>query len=60
VKSESPGRIKKTDALAGPGGHLGRTGDEPPGWQTLRLGLMRLRQLVEGVCLAAWLTLEQD
>jgi len=47
-------------ALAGLGGHLGRTGDGPPGWQTLWLGLMSLRQLVEGVRLAACLTLDED
>ena len=47
-------------ALAGLGGHLGRTGDGPPGWQTLWLGLMSLRQLVEGVRLAAHLTLDED
>jgi hypothetical protein len=42
-------------ALAGLGGHLGRTGDGPPGWQTLWLGLVSLRYLVEGVRLAALL-----
>lgn len=47
-------------ALAGLGGHLGRTGDGPPGWQTLWLGLMSLRHLVEGVRLAPFLTLDQD
>lgn len=47
-------------ALGGLGGHLGRTGDGPPGWQTLWLGLMSLRQLVEGVRLAAYLTLDED
>jgi hypothetical protein len=47
-------------ALAGLGGHLGRTGDGPPGWQTLWLGLMSLRHLVEGVRLAASLTLDED
>ncbi|MFD2722157.1 IS4 family transposase, partial [Hymenobacter monticola] len=36
-------------ALAGLGGHLGRAGDGPPGWQTLWRGLLSLRQLVEGV-----------
>ncbi|RZK94136.1 MAG: IS4 family transposase, partial [Hymenobacter sp.] len=30
-------------ALAGLGGHLGRVGDGPPGWQTLWRGLMSLR-----------------
>lgn len=40
-------------ALAGLGGHLGRTGDGPPGWQTLWRGLLMLRQVVEGVRLAA-------
>ncbi len=42
-------------ALAGLGGHLGRTGDGPPGWQTLWRGLMSLRLLVEGVRLATQL-----
>jgi len=40
-------------ALAALGGHLGRRGDGPPGWQTLWLGLRSLRLLVEGVRLAA-------
>ncbi len=42
-------------ALAALGGHLGRKGDGPPGWQTLWRGLMSLRLLVEGVRLAAQL-----
>ena len=42
-------------ALAALGGHLGRTGDGPPGWQTLGYGLMSLRRLVAGVRLAAQL-----
>jgi hypothetical protein len=42
-------------ALAALGGHLGRTGDGPPGWQTLWLGRRTLRLLVEGVQLAAQL-----
>ncbi len=42
-------------ALAALGGHLGRTGDGPPGWQTLWLGRMSLRLLVEGVQIAAQL-----
>ena len=42
-------------ALATLGGHLGRIGDGPPGWQTLWYGLMSLRRLVEGVRLAAQL-----
>ena len=42
-------------ALAALGGHLGRTGDGPPGWQTLWYGLMSLRRLVEGVRLATQL-----
>ena len=42
-------------ALAALGGHLGRTGDGPPGWQTRWLGFRRLRLLVEGVRLAAQL-----
>ncbi|QKG53660.1 IS4 family transposase [Hymenobacter sp. BRD67] len=46
-------------ALAGLGGHLGRTGDGPPGWQTLWLGLVSLRYLAEGVRLAALLPPEE-
>ena len=42
-------------ALAALGGHLGRTGDGPPGWHTLWLGRMSLRLLVEGVQMAAQL-----
>ena len=42
-------------ALAALGGHLGRTGDGPPGWQTLWLGRRSLRLLVEGVQIAAQL-----
>ena len=42
-------------ALAGLGGHLGRKGDGPPGWQTLWLGRRSLRLLVEGVNMAAQL-----
>ena len=47
-------------ALAGLGGHLGRASDGPPGWQTLWLGLMSLRRLVEGVRLATQLRLDED
>ena len=39
-------------ALAGLGGHVGRVGDGPPGWQTLWLGMVHLRYLIEGVQLA--------
>jgi len=42
-------------ALAALGGHLGRTGDGPPGWQTLWRGRRSLRLLVEGVNRAAQL-----
>ena len=42
-------------ALAALGGHLGRKGDGPPGWQTLWLGRRSLRLLVEGVLMAAQL-----
>ena len=42
-------------ALAALGGHLGRRGDGPPGWQTLWLGRATLRLLVEGAHLAAQL-----
>ncbi|QIL78458.1 IS4 family transposase [Hymenobacter sp. HDW8] len=45
-------------ALAALGGHLGRTSDGPPGWQTLWHGLTYLRFLVEGVYLAAQLANE--
>ncbi|TFZ62742.1 hypothetical protein E4631_24635 [Hymenobacter sp. UV11] len=41
--------------LAALGGHLGRKGDGPPGWQTLWLGRRSLRLLVEGVNIAAQL-----
>ena len=40
-------------AVAALGGHLGRTGDGPPGWQTLWLGRRSLRLLAEGVNMAA-------
>lgn len=39
-------------ALAALGGHLGRKGDSPPGWQTLWLGRRTLRLLVEGIAMA--------
>ena len=39
-------------ALAALGGHLGRKGDGPPGWQTRWLGRWSLRLLVEGVNMA--------
>ena len=39
-------------ALAALGGHLGRKGDGPPGWQTLWRGLQQLRFVVEGVRIA--------
>ena len=42
-------------ALAALGGHLGRKGDGPPGWQTLWLGRRTLRLLVEGVQMATQL-----
>jgi hypothetical protein len=42
-------------ALVALGGHLGRKGDGPPGWQTLWRGRRRLRLLVEGVNMAAQL-----
>jgi len=42
-------------ALAALGGHLGRKGDGPPGWQTLWLGRRSLRLLVEGVNMATQL-----
>ncbi|MFC6226160.1 IS4 family transposase [Hymenobacter artigasi] len=45
-------------ALAALGGHLGRKGDGPPGWQTLWLGRRSLRLLVEGVQMAAQLLQE--
>ncbi len=42
-------------ALAALGGHLGRKGDGPPGWQTLWLGHRSLRLLVEGIQMASQL-----
>ena len=42
-------------AVAALGGHLGRIGDGPPGWQTLWLGRRSLRLLAEGVNMAAQL-----
>jgi len=42
-------------ALVASGGHLGRTADGLPGWQTLWYGLISLRRLVEGVHLATQL-----
>jgi hypothetical protein len=42
-------------ALAALGGHLGRKGDGPPGWQTPWLGRRSLRLLVEGVHLTTQL-----
>jgi hypothetical protein len=47
--------FKTEVALAALGGHLGRTGDGPPDWQTLWLGRRSLRLLVEGVNMAAQL-----
>ncbi|WP_394355277.1 IS4 family transposase [Hymenobacter montanus] len=40
------------DALAKLGGHLGRSKDAPPGWQTLWRGLLHLRHLIVGWRLA--------
>ena len=40
------------DRVAGLGGYLGRTGDGPPGWQTLWRGYQRLADLVLGADLA--------
>ena len=40
------------DAVAGLGGYLGRTGDGPPGWQTLWRGYQRLADILLGVELA--------
>ena len=39
-------------ALARLGGHLGRSGDRPPGWLVLWRGWMELQRLVEGMLLA--------
>jgi transposase-like protein len=39
-------------ALARLGGHLGRSGDHPPGWLVLWRGWMELQRLVEGLLLA--------
>jgi hypothetical protein len=42
------------------GGHLNRTGDGLPGWQTLWHGMTRLRHMVEGVQLARGVGRQDD
>ncbi len=42
------------------GGYLGRTGDGPPGWKTLWKGWLYIQALLEGVHLAARLSLDWD
>jgi hypothetical protein len=42
------------------GGYLGRTGDGPPGWKTLWKGWFYIQALLEGVHLAARLSLDWD
>lgn len=39
--------------MARHGGHLGRRGDEPPGWKTLWRGWLHIQAVLEGVRLAA-------
>jgi hypothetical protein len=46
--------------IAGFGGYLGRTGDGPPGWKTLWKGWFYIQALLEGVHLAARLSLDLD
>ncbi len=46
--------------IAGCGGYLGRKGDGPPGWKTLWLGWFYIQALLEGVHLAAQLSLDLD
>ncbi len=47
-------------AIARLGGYLGRTGDGPPGWKTLWLGWQHVQSLLEGVHLAAQLSLDSS
>jgi hypothetical protein len=42
------------------GGYLGRKGDGPPGWQTLWRGWLYIQTLLEGVHLAARLSLDSS
>lgn len=46
--------------IAGFGGYLGRKGDGPPGWKTLWQGWFYIQALLEGVHLAARLSLDYD
>lgn len=46
--------------IARQGGYLGRAGDGPPGWKTLWLGWFYVQSLLEGVHLAALLSLESS
>jgi Transposase Tn5 dimerisation domain len=54
VPTKAPVRTVKmfVDRVAGLGGHLGRQGDGPPGWQSLWRGYQRLADLVLGATLA--------
>ncbi len=45
-------------AIARLGGYLGRKGDGPPGWKTLWRGWLQVQTLLEGVHLAARLSLD--
>jgi hypothetical protein len=47
-------------AIARLGGYLARKGDGPPGWKTLWRGWLQVQTLLEGVHLAARLTLEDS
>ena len=42
------------------GGYLGRKGDGPPGWKTLWRGWLYIQTLLEGVHLAARLSLDSS
>lgn len=44
--------------IAGLGGYLGRKGDGPPGWKTLWKGWFTIQAMLEGVHLAARLSLD--
>jgi hypothetical protein len=46
--------------IAGFGGYLGRKGDGPPGWKTLWQGWFYIQALLEGVHLAARLSLDSS
>ena len=46
--------------IAGYGGYLARKGDGPPGWKTLWKGWLYIQAMLEGVHLAAQLSLDWD